>query len=33
MVLTSGADIEYCLMVLTSGAETEYCLNGTDLWC
>ena len=33
MVLTSGADIEYCLMVLTSGADTEYCLNGTDLWC
>ena len=27
MVLTSGADIEYCLMVLTSGADIEYCLN------
>ena len=33
MVLTSGADTEYCLMVLTSGADTEYCLNGADLWC
>ena len=35
MVLTSGADIEYCLMVLTSGAGTEFCLmvltSGADI--